>query len=80
MSETFNKVVLALVVLAFLPALLAGGGFIVAAVLAVLIVSGMYGGRWGLELVKQRHVGAKQAGMRERVRGRDDKPAPGRDD
>lgn len=72
MSGTFDRVVLALAALVVLPAIVAGGGFVVAIALAVALVVGAYSGRYGLRIVEKRHVGAKQAGRRDardRLRG-----------
>ncbi|MFC4553547.1 MULTISPECIES: hypothetical protein [Halorussus] len=65
MSGTFDKIVFGLAAVAFLPAVLAGGGFIIAFVLAVSVVVGAYGGREGLDLLKKQHIGSK-AGARRR--------------
>lgn len=70
MGELLNNVMLAVVGLIVLPAIVAGGGFVVAGVLAAAVLVGVYGTKFGLDLLKQRHVGAKRApDVRERVRG-----------
>lgn len=69
MSDTLAKVAVGIAALFFLPALIAGGGFIVAAGLAIGTLVALLGGREGLEIIKNRELGAK-AGQR-RAEARD---------
>lgn len=63
MSDTVARVALALAALLFLPAIVAGGGFIIAVILAVAVLGTILGGRWGVRLGtdiwKNREFGAK---------------------
>lgn len=59
MSSTFDRVVLGLAAIVLAPALVVGAGFYVAAGLAFLVLVGGYGGRYGAQLVKNQHIGAR---------------------
>lgn len=75
MDMNLEKAAWILAVLVFLPALLAMGGFVVAAVLAVAVLGTFYGGRYGLRVYEQRQIG-KEAGVTDLNRtlsGSDDK-------
>ncbi|MWG36234.1 hypothetical protein [Halomarina oriensis] len=63
MSDTYLRVVVGLAAIAFLPAIIAGAGFYIAAALAVAVVASLLGGRFavrtGTRAWENRHMGAK---------------------
>lgn len=61
-------------IVAFIPAFIVMGGFIVAGAIAVVAVGGYYGGRYSLRLYEQQNVG-KKAGrfdLNSTLNGKDD--------
>jgi hypothetical protein len=59
---TFSKIAFGLAAIIFVPALLAGGGFIIAIFGAIVLFGVLFGGKFGLEIVKNREFGAKSGG------------------
>lgn len=59
MTSNFEKVAWALAFLAFLPALTVMSGFVVAAALALGILTVFYGGRYTFRIYEQQNVGKK---------------------
>lgn len=58
-SSTFDKVALGGAVLLLLPALLTPAGWLFAAILALLWLITLYGGRYALEVEKERRKGER---------------------
>ena len=56
---TTERIVWGIAAIVLLPALLAGGGFIIAIGAAVFVIGGYYGGRYGARVYEQRNIGAK---------------------
>lgn len=81
---SFDRIVFGLALLLLLPALLAGGGFILAVALAVSVVVTAYGGRYGARILEKQYIGAKagsrNADVRDRIMGDSDGDGWGRDD
>lgn len=61
-NSTFSKLALGIAAVILLPAVVAGGGFIIAILLAVAALATLFGGKFGLEIVKNREFGAKSGG------------------
>ena len=80
MNDAFTKIAFGIAALLFLPALVAGGGFIIAILLAILVLVTLFGGRFGLEIIKNREFGAKAGrnGMSDVVQRRPDDDEWGR--
>jgi hypothetical protein len=57
-----TKLALVLAALVFVPALIAGGGFILPAVIAVTLLLLLVGGQFARDLIINRHMGAKSGG------------------
>jgi len=72
-DDAFSKITFGLALLIFLPAIVAGGGFIIAIVGTVVLLVALFGGKFGLEIIKNREFGAKAGGgVSEVVRQPDD--------
>jgi len=56
---TTERIVWGIAAIVFAPALLAGGGFIVALGAVAIVLTGYYGGRYGARVYEQRNIGAK---------------------
>lgn len=69
--STFDKVVWLLVALVFAPVLITPAGWMFATVVATIVVVASYGGRYLLDLEKQRRQGERGAARKIRDRGRD---------
>jgi hypothetical protein len=76
MSRLLTRAVTGLLVLVLLPALLVNGGWLIAGLLAVLLLIVVFGGKLGIELLKNKHIGAKagasQADVRQALTGAED--------
>ena len=60
--HSLTKLALVLAALVFVPALIAGGGFLLPAVVAVTILLLVVGGQFARDLIINRHMGAKSGG------------------
>lgn len=81
MTSKFETVAWIIAVVAFIPAFIVMGGFVVAGAMAVAVLGGYYGGRYGLRLYEQQNVG-KKAGrfdLNSTLNGKDDDRDWGRD-
>jgi len=66
-DNAFSKIAFGIAAVVLLPAVVAGGGFIIAIVGAILVLIALFGGRFGLEIVKNREFGAKAGGAKDVV-------------